>query len=72
MERFRQYVVVTLTTLGASVFWGALLGGLVRYFFNISQDEAFLVCCVTAAVVVVLMFPKMWKPFGYDRPNWRK
>ncbi len=69
MQRIRQYAAVTLVTFGSAMFWGALVGGLGSYILGLGPDVAFVLCCAFAALIFVIMFPRMWKPFGYRRPG---
>ena len=55
-ERTRKWVAFVCLSFAASVFWGMVVAGVVRYFFDISQDGTFFFVVCPAALVFIAFF----------------
>jgi hypothetical protein len=65
-EQFRQWIVIIGYTLTASIFWGTVAAGLVRYIFEVEPGYALIFVGIPiGAAIAVYMLPKMRKLLGF-------
>jgi hypothetical protein len=61
-----QWIAVTSITVGASIFWGAIVAGIARISFGIEPGRVLLVVGLPVALMVAaFLFPRMWGILGY-------
>jgi Na+/proline symporter len=68
-ERIRKWVALTCLTIGASIFWGALFAGLVKYAFDLSQEQARVILIPAAIAVSAYLYfnrHKLARALGFD------
>jgi hypothetical protein len=56
-------------TIGASIFWGALFAGLVKYAFDLSQEQARVILIPAAIAVSAYLYfnrHKLARALGFD------
>lgn len=69
LERIRMWFVLVSLSIGASLFWGLLLAGLVKYAFDLSQEQARMVFVPTAIAVAACCYfarHKLARAAGFD------
>ena len=54
-EQIRKYVTLISFSLGASIFWGGVVGGILRWAFDLTELNA-LSCLFTVALILLLFF----------------
>lgn len=56
LERIRKWIAFVCVSFAASVFWGMVVAGVVRYTFGISQDSAFFYVAIPTALAFIVFF----------------
>jgi hypothetical protein len=65
-ELIGQWVAVTSITMGASMFWGAVVAGVIRVSFGIEPGRVLLMVGLPVALMVAAyLFPRLWGILGY-------
>lgn len=68
-ERIRKWVALTCMTIGASLFWGMLFAGLVKYALDLSQEQTRVVFIPAAIAVGAYLYfnrHKLARALGFD------
>jgi hypothetical protein len=55
-EKIRKLIAFVCVSFAASVFWGMVVAGVVRYLFDFSQDSAFLYVVIPTALAFIAFF----------------
>jgi hypothetical protein len=61
-----QWIGVICITAGASMFWGAVAAGIVRFAFDIEPGRVLLMVGLPFALIVAIyLFPRLWGILGF-------
>ncbi len=69
LKRVRMWVALVSLTIAASLFWGLLFAGLLKYVFDLSQEKsriAFVPAAITVAAYCYLVRHKLARTAGFD------
>ena len=55
-ERIRKWVALVSLSLAASTFWGAVIAGVVKWTFDLSEVNALIFCGLPTAEIFLLYF----------------
>jgi hypothetical protein len=56
LERVRKYVALVSLSLGASIFWGAVVAGVLKWAFDLTEVNALVFCGLPVAMACLLYF----------------
>lgn len=71
VRKWGAFVCVTFT---ASLFWGFVIAGILRYLIDLPQEYAFVVICpvaVSVAIFAVANREKLFIAMGFDNGGFR-
>ena len=60
-ERVRKWISLTSLIFVAAMFWGAVIAGLAKYLFTLSQEPTQVVFVIAAIIVGVCCYFKRYK-----------
>jgi hypothetical protein len=69
-DQFRKWLTIVSSLLVAFLFWGLVVAGLARYFFNISEEGALLYVGLPVGLAVLIFLwvklPKLTRALGFE------
>jgi len=69
-ERIRKYVALVSLSLGAAIFWGAVVAGVLKWAFDLTEVNALVFCGLPVATASLLYLylnrHKLARSAGFD------
>ncbi|MDQ2988040.1 MAG: hypothetical protein M3R60_02930 [Pseudomonadota bacterium] len=70
VERIRKWIVLISVSLAASIFWGAVVAGLAKYAFRLTEEKAVFFVLVPTSAMFLLYFysvrQKISRALGFE------
>ena len=75
LERTRKWFAFVCVSFAASVFWGMVVAGVVRYAIGISEDSAVFYVAIPTALTFIVFFiinrERLFNAMGFENAGFR-